>query len=370
MFGDGLNPAFSVPVHPVLSRSGVDSDEFCRFFDLFSLAYQPEQVKSGLGLGSLFGEVGCLQGCLVIHPVDLKNSSAHALILPKGHIKTIWYKFFAEHGGREQVVLATKVNGAMGPGPNDRGLSRRHLRLGVEASLRRLRTEWIDLYQLHRYDPAVPLDETIETLDTLVKEGKILYWGTSTFASWQMSEVRWRAELHHRVGPVCEQAPYNILDRRIENDRAGFLAQAGWGLIVWSPLAGGQLTGKYGAVSPATLPEGSRIARNAMWRQRTNPGASDVAAEYVRLAREHGLDPAQAAVAWTLHNPLVTAPLIGPRTKEQLTGVLPAAELALPAEFLAGIDALVPPGTAVADFLNNAGWQVGRLPGLDDGADS
>ena len=180
-----------------------------------------------------------------------------------------------------------------------------------------------------------------------------------------MSEAHWTAKVAHRVGPVCEQAPYNILDRRIENDRAGFLSHSGWGLIVWSPLAGGQLTGKYGAISPERLPEGSRIARNSMWRERSNPSAAEVAASYVELAREYGLDPALAAVAWTLVNPLVTAPLVGPRTLEQFTSLLPAADLNLPKEFLDGVDALVPPGTAVADFLNNAGWQVGHLPGLD-----
>lgn len=282
-----------------------------------------------------------------------------------GRSEEILGKAFQRFGFRDQVVLATKVNGPMGPGANDRGLSRRHLRLGVEASLRRLQTDWIDLYQLHRYDPSVPLEETIETLDTLVKEGKIRYWGTSTFASWQLSEAQWQAKAHHWVPPVSEQAPYNILDRRIENDRAGYLKYAGWGLIVWSPLAGGQLTGKYGAVSPTTLPEGSRIARNAMWRQRTNPGAAEVASHFAALAQEHGHDPSVAAVAWTLANPLVTAPLIGPRTLEQLTSLLPAATLTLSGEFLDAIDALVPPGTAVADFLNNCGWQVGRLPGLD-----
>ncbi|MBB6053605.1 aldo/keto reductase [Armatimonas rosea] len=283
-----------------------------------------------------------------------------------GRSEEILGKAFQAYGVREQVVLATKVNGAMGPGANDKGLSRCHLRLGVEASLRRLQTDWIDLYQLHRYDPTVPLDETIETLDTLVKEGKIRYWGTSTFASWQLAEAQWRADFHHRIAPVCEQAPYNILDRRLENDRAGYLQHAGWGLIVWSPLAGGQLTGKYGAISPTTLPTGSRIARNAMWRQRTNRSASEVAMAFVELAREHGHDPAVAAVAWTLVNPLVTAPIVGPRTLEQLTSLLPAASLALDETFLSAVDALVPPGTAVADFLNNAGWQVGRLPGLDN----
>ena len=337
-------------VHVALGRSGLKVSNLC--------------------LGCMnFGESTSEEGSLAILKAAYDSGVTFwdtADVYGAGRSEEILGKAFAQFGFREQVVLATKVNGAMGPGANDRGLSRRHLRLGVEASLRRLQTEWIDLYQLHRYDPTVPLDETIETLDTLIKEGKIRYWGTSTFASWQMADAQGRADFHHRIAPVCEQAPYNILDRRIENDRAGFLKQAGWGLIVWSPLAGGQLTGKYGTVSPSTLPEGSRIARNAMWRQRTNRNASEIAAGFAALTSEHGFNPAVAAVAWTLANPLVTAPIVGPRTLEQLTSLLPAVSLALPQSFLAAVDSLVPPGTAVADFLNNAGWQVGQLPGLDN----
>ncbi len=187
-----------------------------------------------------------------------------------GRNEEILGRAFQEFGFRDDIVLATKANGAMGPGPNDRGLSRRHLRKAVEESLRRLRTDYIDLYQMHRFDPSTPVDETVETLDTLVREGKIRYYGTSTFASWQMAEMTWRARCAHRVEPVCEQAPYSVLDRRIENDRGGFLAREGWGLIAWSPLAGGQLTGKYGQVSPESPPAGSRVDRNRMWRERIN----------------------------------------------------------------------------------------------------
>jgi aryl-alcohol dehydrogenase-like predicted oxidoreductase len=289
-----------------------------------------------------------------------------ANVYGRGRNEEILGKAFREFGFRDEIVLATKVNGQMGPGPNDRGLSRRHIRQAVEASLRRLQTDTIDLYQMHRYDPATPLDETLETLDTLVREGKIRYYGTSTFASWQMADATWRARTRHWVEPVCEQAPYNLLDRRLENDRAGFLTQEGWGVIAWSPLAGGQLTGKYGQLSAESLPEGSRIARNAMWRQRINPSAAEVSLAFADIAREHGLSPALVAIAWVRSRPLVTAPIIGPRTMEQFTELLPAADLELPATLLTALDELVPPGTAVADFLNNAGWQVGRLPGLDD----
>ncbi|HZP82341.1 MAG TPA: aldo/keto reductase [Chthonomonadaceae bacterium] len=287
-------------------------------------------------------------------------------VYSQGRSEEILGKAFRTFGFRDDIVLATKVHGAMGPGPNDRGLSRRHIRAAVEASLRRLQTDYIDLYQMHRYDPTTPLDETLETLDTLTREGKIRYYGTSTFASWQMADAYWRAKMRNWVEPVCEQAPYNLLDRRIENDRAGFLAQAGWGVIAWSPLAGGQLTGKYGQVAAESLPEGSRVARNAMWRQRINRNAAEVSLAFTNLAREHGLSPAQVAIAWVRSRPLVTAPIIGPRTMEQFTDLLPAAELSLPDSLLSALDELVPPGTAVADFHNNAGWQVGHLPGLDD----
>ena len=283
-----------------------------------------------------------------------------------GRNEEILGKAFREFGFRDDIVLATKVHGQMGPGPNDRGLSRRHIRKAVEESLRRLQTDYIDLYQMHRYDPTTPLEETLETMDTLVREGKIRYYGTSTFASWQMADASWQAKMNHWVEPVCEQAPYNLLDRRLENDRAGFLAQAGWGLIAWSPLAGGQLTGKYGQVSSENLPEGSRVARNAMWRQRINRSAAEVSLAFAQLSQEHGLNPSQVAIAWVRSRPLVTAPIIGPRTLEQFTDLLPAAELVLPESLLAALDELVPPGTAVADFLNNCGWQVGHLPGLDN----
>ncbi len=282
-----------------------------------------------------------------------------------GGSETIIGKAFQKFGFRDDIVLATKVNGAMGPGPNDRGLSRRHIRKAIEDSLRRLQTDYIDLYQMHRFDPTVPLDEMLETFDTLVREGKIRYYGTSTFASWQMADSLWRTRTRGWVEPVSEQAPYNILDRRIENDRAGFLEYAGWGLIPWSPLAGGQLTGKYREARLDKLPEGSRLQRNAMWRQRTNASATEVARAFADLSGEHGISPSIAATAWVRQQPLVTAPIIGPRTLEQFEDLLPAGTHTLSDDFLTAIDELVPPGTAVADFLNNAGWQIGKLPGLD-----
>jgi aryl-alcohol dehydrogenase-like predicted oxidoreductase len=317
-----------------------------------------------MNLGDTTGEADSLEILRTAHAAGVTFWDT-ANVYVGGHNEEVLGKAFREFGFRDDIVLATKVHGRMGPGPNDQGLSRRHIRRAVEDSLRRLQTDYIDLYQMHRYDPTTPLDETLETMDTLVREGKIRYYGTSTFASWQMADAQWRARFNRWIEPICEQAPYNLLDRRIENDRAGFLKQAGWGVIAWSPLAGGQLTGKYGAVSPTNLPEDSRIARNAMWRQRINATAAEVTQEFRRLAQEHGLSPSQVAVAWVLQQPIVTAPIIGPRTLEQFNDLLPAADLKLPDSLLTALDELVPPGTAVANFLNNAGWQVGHLPGLD-----
>jgi aryl-alcohol dehydrogenase-like predicted oxidoreductase len=268
-------------------------------------------------------------------------------------------------GERDRIVLATKVCGRTGPGPNDRGLSRHHITRAVEASLKRLRTDYIDLYQMHRPDEKTPVEETLETFDALVRAGKILHYGTSTFASWQMAEAEWTARASGFTRPISEQAPYNILDRRIENDRAGFLRKYGWGLLAWSPLAGGQLIGLYDQ-DYSSGSSNSRYQVDGTYRNRMNQESVRISRAYVALCKEFGLDPAQAAVAWLLHQDLVTAPIIGPRTQEHLLELIPAATLKLSTDFLTKIDELVPPGTAVADFLSpNVSWQIGHIPGID-----
>lgn len=274
-------------------------------------------------------------------------------------------KAIRQSGNRDRIVLATKVCGKTGTGPNDKGLSRRHIIQAVEASLRRLQTDHIDLYQMHRPSEETPIEETLETLDALIQAGKILYYGTSTFASWQMAEAEWTARSAGCVKPVSEQAPYNILDRRIENDRAGFLRKYGWGLITWSPLAGGQLTGAYHLDYSSKAP-GSRYQVDKTYRNRMNQESVKASNAYANICKGFGYDPAQAAVAWLLHQDFVTAPIIGPRTQEHLLGLIPAATLKLSSEFLNKIDELVPPGTAVADFLSpNVSWQKGHIPGID-----
>lgn len=289
-----------------------------------------------------------------------------ANVYSEGVSESIVGKALSQIGRRDQVVLATKVCIKMGEGPNDKGLSRRHIVQAVDDSLRRLKTDYIDLYQLHRPDPETPIEETLSTMDSLIKAGKILYYGTSTFASWQMAEAEWVARSRNGAAPISEQAPYNLLDRRIENDRAGFLKKYGWGLITWSPLAGGQLTGKYKSARLSLLPKGSRAQLHARFQERMNTDSVTVCSRFVELCQAAGLDASQAAIAWLLHQPLVTAPIIGPRSLSHLQASLPAASLKLPDDFLAKLDELVPPGTAVADFHTpNVSWQIGHLPGIE-----
>lgn len=266
----------------------------------------------------------------------------------------------AELGVRDQVVLATKVTLPTGPGPNDRGSGRRHILQQVDLSLRRLGTDWIDLYQLHRPDFETPLEETVETMDGLVRSGKIRHWGTSVFPGWRLAEAWWRAESRGLARPVCEQGAYNLLDRRIEQERLRFLSEYGIALIPWSPLAGGLLTGKYGAEAIDDPPPGTRfLSQPQISRARSSKATLDAAQRLVGLARQSGLQPIPFAVAWLLHQPAVTAPIVGPADLAQLESYLPALEAKLPPDLLAAVDEIVPPGTAVADFHNNSGWFVG-----------
>lgn len=284
-----------------------------------------------------------------------------ANVYNKGRSEEIVGKALRLYGVRNQVILATKVTNKMGDGPNDRGSSRRHIMQQVDESLRRLGTDWIDLYQLHRPDFSTPLEETVEALNDCVRAGKIRYWGTSVFPAWRMAEAWWRAELRGWAKPVCEQAPYNILDRRVENERLPFLQEYGWGLIPWSPLAGGILTGKYPADALQSPPPGTRLAEMALLRERATRRGFEVAREVAALAEQVGTTPVRFAIAWLLHRPGVTAPIIGPASLEQYREYVAALDVRIPDEAMRRIDELVPPGSAVADFHNNSGWYVGAL---------
>ena len=257
----------------------------------------------------------------------------------------------ALQGKRDQVFLATKVHGTMGPGPNDSGNSRYHIFQQVEASLKRLKTDRIDLYQLHRPDSATPMEEQLGALTDLVRQGKVRYLGTSTFPAWQLCEAMWISDRKNLERFVCEQPPYSILSRKIEADVLPFCRKYGFAVIPWSPLAGGWLSGKYRKGQKP--PEGSRGARRGWETDPDSPSEEtrlrvDAVEKLVAVADQAGIPLSQFALAWNLANPIVTAPIIGPRTMEQLQDNLKAIDVSLGPDTLEAVDAICPPRS---DFM-------------------
>ena len=255
------------------------------------------------------------------------------------------------NGRRQKVVLATKVHGRMGEGPNDWRNTRRHIIESCEASLRRLGTDWIDLYQIHRPDPDIPADETLRALDDLVRSGKVRYIGTSTYAAWQIVETLWVSKEYGLNRFVCEQPPYHILDRRVERELVPMAQTFGIGIIPWSPLAGGMLTGKYRRDEPP--PEDSRWATynsNPMQRRRWNERIFDALEALEPLAQARGVTMSQLALAWVMQQPGITSPIIGPRTMDQLEDNLKAFDVTISDEDREVIDGVVPPGTHVSPY--------------------
>jgi len=259
-------------------------------------------------------------------------------------------KAFKRNGKRDRVVLATKVHGAMDDDdPNASGNHRRNIIQGCEASLRRLGTDYLDLYQIHRPSSEVPIDETIRALDDLVRSGKIRYFGFSTFGAWQVVESLWASKELGLNRVATEQPPYHILDRRIERELVPVAESYGIGLIPWSPLAGGFLTGKYKrGESPA---EGTRFGDSHEWGDKhlTDP-AFDVLETVEAIAEEKDATPSQVALAWCAQQPGVTSPIIGPRTMSQLEDNLGAAEVEITDKDRARIDEVAPPGRAVVSY--------------------
>jgi aryl-alcohol dehydrogenase-like predicted oxidoreductase len=268
----------------------------------------------------------------------------------------------ALRGRREEVVLATKVHGEMGKGLNERGNSRLWITREAEASLRRLQTDHIDLYQIHRPDPDTSIDETLGALTDLVRQGKVRYIGSSTFAGWQLVEAQWTSRERGLERFVCEQAPYSIFARQIEADVLPVTARYGMGVIVWSPLAGGWLSGKYRR--DQGVPEGSRMERYAGRTTRvadrfdlSRPGNQrklDLVEDLAVVAEKAGMSLTHLAIAFTQAHPAVTSAIVGPRTPEQLQDLLEGADLRLDGETLDAIDGIVGPGSFVEDA--DRGW--------------
>jgi aryl-alcohol dehydrogenase-like predicted oxidoreductase len=257
---------------------------------------------------------------------------------------------------RRNIILTTKVYNRMGPGPNDMGNSRFHIMDGCEQSLRRLQTDVIDIYYLHRTDFNVPQEESLAALDLLIKQGKIRYVACSTFPPWRTVEALMLAERYNYPKFVCEQPPYNLLDRRIENDYIPMCRAYDMGIMSWSPLAHGVLAGRY--MDAARMPEGSRGTLRRVFGQRiTDPGI-EVGHAFVKEATRMGHQPSQLAVAWVLHQPGISGTIIGPRSTEQLEDLLPAADIKLQPQQLSVFDQLVPPGRHVVNYFNTSGWML------------
>ena len=251
---------------------------------------------------------------------------------------------------RESVVLATKGRFPMGPGPNDAGLSRRHLQRAVDASLRRLGVDCIDLYQVHSWDPLTPVEETLRTLDDLVRAGKIRYVGLSNYTGWQVQKAVAVAAAQGLEVPVTLQPQYNLLVREVEWEIVPSCLDAGLGLLPWSPLGGGWLTGKYRRDERPTgatrLGEDPDRGVEAYDRRSVQQRTWDVVAAVERVAEGRGASMAQVALAWLADRPSVTSVILGARTGEQLADNLGAAGLHLDPEETAALDAASDPAPA------------------------
>ncbi|WP_248960884.1 aldo/keto reductase [Sphaerisporangium perillae] len=281
-------------------------------------------------------------------------------VYSQGESEVIVGKALAD-GRRDDVVLATKFHGAIGDEVNHRGNSRRWIHKAVEASLRRLGTDHIDLYQVHRPEPETDLDETLAALSDLVHQGKIRYFGTSTFEPHEIVEAQWTAERRGRERPVTEQPPYSILARGAERAVLPLAEKYGLGVLPWSPLAGGWLSGRYrkGQQDPAPSP-----------RLRRQPGRHDpelsanklkrAAVEALtELADESGLSLIHLSLAFVLRHPAVSSAIIGPRTLDHLASQLDAVKVTLTDDVLDRIDEIVPPGVTINPA--DAGYQPPSL---------
>ncbi len=289
-----------------------------------------------------------------INLIDTGNSYA------SGESERYIGRALRKNGLRNRVLVATKVHYPVGPGLNDGGNSRLHILQACEDSLRRLQTDHIDIYQVHRPDPNTDPEETLGALNDLVRWGHVRYVACSTHPAWQVMEALAISERRGYARYCLEQPPYNLLDRRIENELVPLCLKHGLGITPWSPTAHGMLTGRYS--SAADYPEGSRAAqRGGIYAERICARGIEIGNRFVALAGESGIRPAQLAVLWVKDQPGITAPIIGPRTVAHLEDLLPVGDMQLPDDVRQACDQLVPPGSAVADFHNTAPWMKMQL---------
>lgn len=245
-------------------------------------------------------------------------------------------------GHREQIVLATKFFGKVGNGPNDQGGSRKHIVRAIEDSLRRLQTDYIDLYQMHRPDPETPIEETLEALNDLVRSGKVLYIGCSNFSAWELCKALWKSDVHNLARFDCVQPRYNLLFRHVEAELLPLAMDQGIGVISYNPLAGGVLTGRY--QSGSTPQEGTRFTLQGagkLYQARYWQEAQMRAVEELKaFCQERNLSVIQVALAWVLSQPAITSAIVGASKPEQLDQSLPAVDLTLDEQTRAVCDAI------------------------------
>ena len=258
-------------------------------------------------------------------------------------------------GRRDRIVLATKVHGTMGDDPNERGNTRRWIVQECDASLRRLGTDWIDLYQIHRWDPGTAHDETLGALTDLVRAGKVRYLGSSTYPPSEIVAAQWVAEKRGRERFACEQPPYSLLVRGVEAEVLPVCQELGMGVIPWSPLAGGWLSGRWrrGQEPPGSM-RADRIPARYDLSRPENQRKLDAAEALAQLAEQAGMSLVHMAIAFVIRHHAVTAAIIGPRTMEHLESQLGAVDVHLDDALLDRIDEIVPPGTNFS--LADAGW--------------
>ncbi len=282
-----------------------------------------------------------------------------ANVYGRGNSETVTGNALATDGRRNKVFLATKFYNKMDDDdPNAWGSHRFHIMKACEDSLKRLQTDHIDLYQVHRPRPTIPIDETLRATDDLIKQGKVRYVGTSTFAAWQLTEALWAAKELGLNRFICEQPPYNLLDRRIERELLPFCRTYGVAVIPWAPIAGGLLSGKYRLGQ--NRPEGARYEKGA-FANRDNDIALEKVDRYLEFCKSRDVKPVEFALAWCLAQTGVTSPIIGPRTMVQMNDYMRALDVKIDEATSKEIDAIFEPGTHVsnyysADFGPNARW--------------
>ncbi len=314
-----------------LGRSGVKVSRLC----LGTMNFGPETTEAN--------SFAIMDRALELGINFFDTANVYGWKLGEGVTERIIGRWFAQGGGRrEQVVLATKVFGRMGDWPNQSRLSALHIKRACEGSLRRLKTDYIDLYQMHHVDRETPWDEIWQAMEQLVREGKVVYVGSSNFAGWHVARAQETAQSRHFLGLVSEQSLYNLKERMIELEVIPACEAYGLGLIPWSPLARGFLAG---ALEPA------KIGRRADEDLKKDVEKHRPRLEaYEAFCKELGERPADVALAWLLHQKAVTSPIIGPRTMEQLNGSMRVLNLTLRQESLKRLDDIFPgPGGAAPE---------------------